>query len=141
MLERHRNAETSLSYGVGVATLGSALKLFSYLYAAEDGLFGWYCIGHLMICFAIAQTTTISIFVTKYLYRDMYALVDVFSSIPLALVISFIMTFSVYRDNDRFFTNSEWALYKNFWVMVSQAIVFFVLGVYNIFRRMVLNDD
>ena len=139
--ERHNRAENALTLSVSLATFGACLKLISYINSAENGIFTWYCIGHLLICFSVAITTTTTILVTKYLWRDLYALVDAFSSISFGLVISFIVTLSIYTDSDRFFTKVQIAQTKSFWVMVAQAIVFGVLLIYNIFRRCLRLDD
>ena len=117
-LQRHNRAEGALIKSLALAVAGAALKLFSYINYTENGIFGWYCAGHLLICLSIAVTTTLSVLVTKYLWKDQFALVDTLGVISFGMVISFVFTHIIYSDTDRFFTKAGRAQTKGFWIMV-----------------------
>jgi len=139
--ERHRGAEQALMYAVIIAFIGVLLKLGSYYHYDEIGTFAWYAGGHLCICIAIAITVTISVLVSKFLWRDLFTLMDTFGAIPIGFVISFLITYAVYNDSDRFFTKSKGTATKNFWIMVVQALIIFFLFLYYWIRKCVISDD
>jgi hypothetical protein len=105
--ERHRGAEQALMYAVIIAFIGVCIKLFSYWNFNENGIFGYYAGGQLCISIAIAITMTMSVLVSKFLWRDLFTLIDTFGAIPIGFVISFLVTYAVYNDNDRFFTKAS----------------------------------
>jgi hypothetical protein len=90
---------------------------------------------------AIAITVTITVLVSKFLWRDLFTLIDVWGAIPIGFVISFLITHSVYNDQDRFFTKAAKAATKNFWIMVIQCLLFFGLFIYFFIRMCVKNDE
>lgn len=71
----------------------------------------------------------------------MFTLLDTFGAVVIGLVISFLVTYAVYNDSDRFFTKSKLAATKNFWIMVVQALIMFGLFLYFWIRKCVRNDD
>lgn len=121
---RHVRAEIVLIISTGLAFVGAAVKLASFINHNENGLFVWFMVGHACICFATAITFIMTILVTKYLWRDAWALVDSYSAISYGLILSLIITAFVHTDDDRFFTKVERAASRNFWVMVTQLIIF-----------------
>jgi hypothetical protein len=116
--ERHRGAEQALMFAVIIAFLGVCFKLGSYYDYTRIGTFAWYAGGQLCIAIAIAITVTISVLVSKFLWRDLFTLMDTFGAIPIGFVISFLVTYAVYNDSDRFFTKSTKTATKNFYIMV-----------------------
>lgn len=90
---------------------------------------------------AIGITVTITVLVSKFLWRDLFTLIDVWGAIPIGFVISFLITHSVYNDQDRFFTKAARAATKNFWIMVVQCILFFGLFLYFFIRMCAQSDD
>ena len=42
-----------MTIALGCALLGATIKLFSFVNYKKDGLFVVYCIGHLLIAFAV----------------------------------------------------------------------------------------
>ena len=128
-------------YAVIIAFIGVCIKLFSYWNFNENGIFGYYAGGQLCISIAIAITMTMSVLVSKFLWRDLFTLIDTFGAIPIGFVISFLVTYAVYNDNDRFFTKASQAATKNFWIMVVQALIIFFLFLYYWIRKCVIADD
>lgn len=129
---RHERAEIVISIASALATFGSGIKLISYINNAENGLFVWFMIGHIFICFATAITLTMTMLVTKYLWRDTFALIDAYGAISFGYILSILITTFVHSDDDRFFTKVGRAAWRNFWVMVVQLIIFFLLLLYKV---------
>jgi len=106
-------------YAVIIAFIGAGMRLFSYFNFNENGTIAWYAAGQLLICVAIGITVTITVLVSKFLWRDLFTLIDTWGAITIGFVLSFFITYAVYNDNDRFFTKSSRAATKNFWIMVA----------------------
>jgi hypothetical protein len=105
-------------YAVIIAFVGATIKLFSYINYKEDGSFAYYAVGQLLVSIAMAITVTMSILVSKFLWRDLFTLIDTCGALPIGFVLSFLVTHAVYNDSDRFFTKVAKAATKNFWIMV-----------------------
>lgn len=138
---RHNGAENALMYAMIIAFVGSGLRLFSYFNYNENGTIAWYAAGQLLLSIALAITFVITVLVSKFLWRDLFTLIDTWGAIPIGFVISFLVTYAVYTDSDRFFTKADKAATKNFWIMVVQALIIFGLFIYFWIRKCVKNDD
>ena len=139
--KRIMKSEQSLIWTTWIAVVGASIKLFSYINHNENGVFGAYAAGHLLICLSICIHTNVTILVTKFIWRDTFALLDCFGAISIGLVLSTIITHFVYVDTDKFFTKVESAQTKNFGIMVSQLVIFVILAIYNLFKKMCRQDS
>ena len=93
-----------------------------------------------MICVSICIHTNVTVLVTKFIWRDTFALLDCFGSISIGLVLSTIVTHFVYVDTDKFFTKAASAQTKNFGIMVAQLALLVTLAIYNMFKKMCRQD-
>lgn len=94
-----------------------------------------------MISLGLGIAFTITILVSKFLWRDLFTLLDTFGTIPLALVLSFLVTYAVFTDEDRFFTKASIAAKKNFAIMCVQFGFLFALKLYYWIRMCVQRDS
>ena len=117
-----------------LAFTGSAIKLFSFFEYKTGGLFLIYCIGHIIICAAIVIHLEIALLVNKFVFKDGYAILDIFGSSQFGLVFAILVAQAVYNDKDRYFTHTESSMIKTFILMCVQCLVFLILLVFKVIK-------
>ena len=82
---------------------------------------------------ALSIVFTLGLLVTKYMFRDAYALIDIFGSLVIGLTLATILVHVIFIDSDKFFTKVEKCQFKLFMIMIGQLILGSALLVYKQF--------
>lgn len=139
--DKHYRAEAAMMTVASLCLLGSIVKLFSYMNAAGGGYFWCYAAGHTLNSLGLAIAFVIQTLVNKHLYKDVYALLDSVGAMALGLAAAHVLTATIYISEDKFFTKFDHAAFKNFWIMVTQSILFFICFLYKWIKAKVSRDD
>ena len=67
---------------------------------------------------ALAIVFTLGLLVTKYMFRDAYALIDILGSLAIGLTLATILVHAVFIDSDKFFTKVEKCQFKLFMISI-----------------------
>ena len=84
---------------------------------------------------------TITLLVTKHLYRDLFSVLDVIGAVANGLALATLVTHAIFVDTDKMFTKVEQAQSKNFSIMIGQWFIFVLLLIFKWVRRAVLKDS
>lgn len=82
---------------------------------------------------ALSVVFILGLLVTKYMFRDSYALIDIFGSVVIGLTLATILVHAVFIDSDKFFTKVEKCQFKLFMIMIGQLIIASALLAYKQF--------
>lgn len=82
---------------------------------------------------ALSVVFILGLLVTKYMFRDAYALIDIFGSVVIGLTLATILVHAVFIDSDKFFTKVEKCQFKLFMIMIGQLIIASALLAYKQF--------
>lgn len=116
---RNKRIEKSLFWANLIAVIGCAIKLLSYINYNDNGIFLFFCLGQILVSVAIAIVFTTSLLVSKYMFRDSYALIDAFGTIAIGLTLATILVHAVFIDSDKFFTKVGACQFKLLMIMVA----------------------